>query len=554
MPLRAPVRIWRFLLADLARLGFLAGVSLVVVISFAFSVRFLAEGRIDLPGALRLTTLAMVPMLQYALPFACGFAATLAYHRFAADNEATAASAGGVSHRSVLVPAAVVGLVLALAVAMLAHQVIPRFLRRMEEIVTRDLTGLITLSVRRGESVRLGNIELHAKDVLQAGPDPSVGAFERLRLTEVLAATLDRDGRVQGYISADEVSVWLYQDEDAGQSFTDAQFLFKGASGEGTGDTVRSGSFASQRIRIPSNFTDDPKYLTFSELRALRTHPENLNKVDILRRRLAMRLSEASGAESASARLSERGDCVLDRAGGERVTLRGAALAATEDGRWIIEPRDGEPVRIDRAMRSGPTIRLVAERAWLEPDVDEAGAPRSRPTFRLVMESARHAEDDGASVENAGRQTLAGLAFEMDSMDLFLAKPVSELLELAAAEGGRRGAEAGTPAREAATLLRNKTLDVQREVTSKQHERAAYAVACFLTLLAGAVTALRRREALPLPVYLWSFFPALASVITISAGQGLTHKEGWPGLMLLWGGVAGLALVLMREYARLVRH
>mgnify|MGYP000423281398 CR=1 FL=1 len=35
--------------------------------------------------------LAMPPMLQYALPFAACFGATLAYHRFAADNEAVAA-------------------------------------------------------------------------------------------------------------------------------------------------------------------------------------------------------------------------------------------------------------------------------------------------------------------------------------------------------------------------------------------------------------------------------------------------------------------------------
>jgi hypothetical protein len=55
-------------------------------------------------------------------------------------------------------------------------------------------------------------------------------------------------------------------------------------------------------------------------------------------------------------------------------------------------------------------------------------------------------------------------------------------------------------------------------------------------------------------VYLWSFFPALASVITISAGQGLTHQAGPPGLLLLWGGVAALALVVWREYRLLVRH
>ena len=139
-------------------------------------------------------------------------------------------------------------------------------------------------------------------------------------------------------------------------------------------------------------------------------------------------------------------------------------------------------------------------------------------------------------------------------MEGLLARSVHELLELATRESGRLGADAGAPSREAAAILRAKEADVQREVTSKQHERAGYAVACFLTLVAGAVTALRRREALPLPVYLWSFFPALASVITISAGQGLAHNAGWPGLILLWGGVAALAMILAREYARLVRH
>ena len=49
--------------------------------------------------------LAMVPMLQYVLPFAAGFGATLAYHRQTSENELTAAKASGVSHRALLMPA-----------------------------------------------------------------------------------------------------------------------------------------------------------------------------------------------------------------------------------------------------------------------------------------------------------------------------------------------------------------------------------------------------------------------------------------------------------------
>lgn len=548
-----PVSIWRFLLADLARLGLLACVSLVLVIAFAFSVRFLAEGKIDLPGALRLTTLATVPMLQYALPFACGFAATLTYHRFAAENEHLAAGSGGISHRGVLVPACVIGVILSLLVAALSHQVIPKFLRRMEEIVTRDLTALITLSIRRGESVRLGNVELHAEQVVQAGADPTVGAFERLRLTKVLAATLDRDGRVQGFISADEVSVWLYQVEAAGQSFTEAQFLFRGASGEGAADTIRSGSFASQRVRIPSNFRDDPKFLTFSELRALRAHPENLKRVDLLRRRLASRLAENISIETAAARVKDRGEAVFQRPGGERITISADALESAGDGRWLFETRRGVPVRIVRTMRSGAVLRLAADAAWLKPEDDDLiSGPRALPAFTLTLDSAR--SDDTDAPDRGSTQTLSALTFDSDALPDLLDETVPDLLALATSESGRLGAEASARSRDAATLLRNKALDLSREITSKQHERAAYAAACFLTLLAGAVTALRRRESLPLPVYLWSFFPALGAVITISAGQGLTHSEGWPGLFLLWGGVALLALVILVEYRRLVRH
>jgi hypothetical protein len=552
MPLRAPVRLWRFLLADLFRLGLLAASSLVVVIAFAFSIRFLAEGRVDLNGALRLTGLALVPMLQYALPFACGFAATLAYHRFAADNEAAAAMAGGVAHRALLVPAAIAGLALALTVAALAHLVIPRFLRTMERLVTSDLSGVLQRSILRGESVRLGNVELHARDIVSAGPDRQVAAFERLRLSGVLAATLDSQGRVQGYISAEEVLVWLYQEESGGDDYTSVQFAFKGASGEGVGDVIQSGQIDTHRIRIPSTFVDDPKFLTWSELRALRTRPEKLGKIDALRHRLAHRLEEAAAVESLAASLAAGGSATLERPGLERIFIHSAAIIPEGD-RWAIESEPGAPILIERRTGSKEPLRLASGRAWLEREVADLRGLRDRPTFRLRLEDPSPADPD-APLDAGAPIVITALSLPGTGASAAVDQPVPRLLTLAGELAGRRGPDASTPVRDAAAALAAKVADVQREVTSKQHERAAYAVACLLTLLAGAVTALRRAGSLPLPVYLWSFFPALASVITISAGQGLTHKTGWPGLILLWGGVAALAFHFAREYARLARH
>ena len=65
---------------------------------------------------------------------------------------------------------------------------------------------------------------------------------------------------------------------------------------------------------------------------------------------------------------------------------------------------------------------------------------------------------------------------------------------------------------------------------------------------------MRLRHSLPLAVYMWSFFPALAAVLTVSAGQQMVHQNGPIGLLLLWGGVGALALFTLAEYARLTRH
>src|SRR5688500_9453843 len=95
-----PLTIWRYTAIELGRLVLLTTSVLVVVIVFAAAVRYTAAGKLGPLETLRFMGLAMVPMLQYALPFAAGFGATLAYHRIAQDNELKAAAASGLSHRA----------------------------------------------------------------------------------------------------------------------------------------------------------------------------------------------------------------------------------------------------------------------------------------------------------------------------------------------------------------------------------------------------------------------------------------------------------------------
>ncbi|KAK0348283.1 hypothetical protein LTR94_037880, partial [Friedmanniomyces endolithicus] len=61
----------------------------------------------------------------------------------------------GMSHRSLLAPAAITGLGLALVLGSLNLEIIPRFLRTMQTMLGADLALVIVSNVESGRAVRL---------------------------------------------------------------------------------------------------------------------------------------------------------------------------------------------------------------------------------------------------------------------------------------------------------------------------------------------------------------------------------------------------------------
>ncbi len=576
---RAPWTLWTFLTADVLRLVVMTTAALVTLIAFAAAVKPLADGQIGPADALRFMGLATVPMLQFALPFAAGFAATLVYHRFAADNEASAAMAGGVAHRSLLMPAVICGVVLAAGLSILAEQVIPHFLRSMEKVVTRNVANVMVSSIERGQSVSVGDLDIHAKEVLRVGPDESIGATERLRLSGVLAMQRDEKGGARTHVSAEQVLVWLFDDTSGGEPATAVQLKFIGASGRGPDDAMVQREFVTRRFRVPGAFTDDPKFLTWSQLRETRRLPEkHINKVESLRRRLAERVAEFRVLGVICERLAGESGTVEFVRGNERLTISHARLG--DDGTTLVPAPGMGMVRLDWRTPGGWTRAQECASARLLATEDAAGAGGAGvapgeeperagaggatawgPMLRLELERVVTLESGGREPEGErAKLTFPGLRLAGGSGDDPSRLGTYQLLDEAARLGaapagaGESPSARGARLREAADALRRMNDDLQREVTSKQHERMAFAAACFLMILTGAVVAMKLRDSLPLPVYLWSFFPALSAVITISSGQRLTHKSGDAGLILLWGGVAALAAFTLIEFRRLRRH
>ena len=205
-----PGLLTRYVAVELLKTILLTTAVLVTVIAFGVTIKPLVRNLLGGADILRYVLMASVPMLQYALPFAAGFGATLVMHRLASDNEILAMSASGLSHFRILRPVLILGVVLLLVMIVLVNVVVPIFWTRMESMLARDVTRLLASSVERGEAFKLGDTLIYADDVVvEADPDTE-GVETRLVLLGVAAVQVDGKGEAETEFTAEYATLDLY--------------------------------------------------------------------------------------------------------------------------------------------------------------------------------------------------------------------------------------------------------------------------------------------------------------------------------------------------------
>ena len=144
-----PWRLYRYMLIDMLRQFALTAVVLVIVIAFGAAIKPLSNDSLISPlEAAKFVGFAMIPMLQFALPFAAAFAVTLTFHRLSQDNEIIAMAVSGQSYTRILAPFAAIGLALTLFLGLLTQWVIPSFIGKMTQSLAADMPKMLTRSIQ----------------------------------------------------------------------------------------------------------------------------------------------------------------------------------------------------------------------------------------------------------------------------------------------------------------------------------------------------------------------------------------------------------------------
>ena len=559
--MRLPWTLWLSMSVELWRLVLLTTAVLVAVIAFALSIKPLASGQLGPVEAVRFMLVAVPPMLAYALPFASCFGATLAYYRMVQENEVVAAHAAGLSHGAILAPAALSGLVLAGALALLNAQVIPRFVRTMQEMVADDLARAIVSRIEAGQPLERRDLILSAQTARLLDASEIQGASTSLWLTGVAMLLLDDNRMPRHEVFADAVRVTLMpggRDPELGE--VPGQVLFQVRTGvaiaaDGTEVSVSGQTFARP---LPNAFRDDPAFLTTGELDALAREPERINFIEWRRVDLAYHLASRVVLRRIAEDLRSGGAVRFLREG-ETIVARAQGLREREGNQYYLRPleRSGRvEVEVRRPDPSG-TTRLdtfEAHRAFLTVDL---GADWRNRELSLDLTLRNFAPTDLESATFDERSAPIRQQTEWTGLRL-PGSPEADLLALPSTDLLRQtrawiGTGADPDLAFTAEALSTRIEQLGREVTGTRHARVAMALSCLVMILGGAIAAMKLRGTLPLVIYCWAFFPAIAALVTVSAGKEMVHRGGLEWLAVLWGGVAAIALLGVLGFRSLSR-
>ncbi len=558
--LRPPKTLLLHTLADLAKLLALSSTVLVLVIAMGAAIKPLSDGLLEATDAAVYISLALIPMLAYVLPFAAGFASTLVYHRLGTSNEALAQYAGGVSHRNVLLPAFVIGIGLMLSLGTLNEFIIPRFLREMRHMITIDFARLLSQEVSRGKALRLDDWLIFADRAERIQPSPGSGVREQVVFSRFAAIKIGPSGVPEQEAAATTATMWLYPPGEfpgdaPGATDKDASVVVLEMQGVSASDTTGVGGFRDSStavFSIPNVFRDNPKFLTYSELRNLRNNPDRMNNIDSRRRDLALSMQEEATRNAVRDQLS-RGQLRLIDERGRTVVLHAIPKVwEASTGRLEVSPPEGKQnIELFHARdgdKGSVELHSIASQGEVRIQLSQDLTHR-RVTISIDLRILRTRESSSqasfAGVPERSQFHAGPLRLADEAIDSLASMPSARLLG---------EAERNPAFLDRASGLRGQIDRLLKEAMSKQHERWAMAVSCFVVTLTGAITALLLSQRMPLTTYLWTFVPGLVSWVTIAGGQQMTEQAGERGLILMWSGVGALGLYAAGMYWKLSRH
>jgi lipopolysaccharide export LptBFGC system permease protein LptF len=610
----SPTLFW-YIFKDLLKVFMLANGALAGILSFGGLLRPLTEQGLEAWQVGLLLSYFTPAMTAYSLPVAILFATSVVYGRLSADNEILACRAGGLSHLSLCLPAAVLGLVVSLASALLLMFVVPKYTLKIEKVVFANLAKIVANDIERKHQIRLPGMKLTVfarsaylpqqqptdnrddaaidQQVVLVNPtivtfeNPYAAEFEQLRnqlnslgrpLTkdeEAALAAATNKSRIQvpkEFHTAGEATVHLSQasGEDKIQLTV---VLTDGARFPRTLTRAQFGGVESAQagpFEMPSAIQENTKFMDIRQLRKLYENRADSAKIKTLLAGFIKYEQQFAFLHNVRDDLNDADHTVsFDAFGGkESITIeRIGDVPAIEKGGDVIVSSGGNPndpnvprhVRMTIKRKAQVPVIYEAREAVLQAQPLQQ---TQRVDVRLELRDVqiRNADDGSVSTRKA-----FSYPFNVPMSRSIQAIEDRSYTEYAKIDPNLPRAQLAkmnlTP--EKKKLVRTLT-ELANDIVIESNSRLSFAISCLILTFVGCALGMMFRSGNFLNAFAISFIPAMIAITLIVAGQrvGGALPLAYPkadnpiqlGLILCWAGNAANAVLATVLWWRLQRQ
>ena len=579
----SPTLFW-YIFKDLFKVFMLANGALAGILSFGGLLRPLTEQGLEAWQVGLLLSYFTPAMTAYSLPVAILFATTVVYGRLSADNEIVACRASGLSHLSLALPAAILGLLVALASALLLLFMVPKYTLKIERVIYSNFAKIIANDIERNHQIKLPGspFTVFARSAyVPLNNDPNATEQQVVLRNPVVVSFMhpypnDPDrakARLQvpkDIHTATEATIHLTQKPDAEQ-FQLTVVLSDGTRFPRELSGAQLGGVASAQagpFDVSSPISEDTKFMDIRDLRRLYDDRSRSPKIRGLLAGFIEYDQQFMFLHQVRDDLNEPdAKAVIPAFGGrETVTIERAA-----DAPQVIE-KGGDVIVVSTADPAAPArrIRMTVERkGQTTPTVYEARdlVLNARPVnasqrmdVTVELRDVELLNPDGTTTPRKAVPHVFGVVMPPRIRDVakrrfseYSVDPNRPREELAAME-------LTPPQRK---LVRELTV-LFNDIVSEQNSRVSFALSCLILTFVGAALGMMFRSGNFLSAFAISFIPALIAITLIVAGQRVAGSVPplYPraenplqlGLGLIWAGNAANFVLAAGLWWRLQRQ
>ncbi|MDP7006245.1 MAG: LptF/LptG family permease [Phycisphaerales bacterium] len=521
-----PWRFYRYMLYDVIRQFAITASILVIVIAFGAAIKPLSSNSfISSLDTAKYLLLAMIPMLQFALPFAGAFATTIVLHRLAQDNEINALAVSGQSYAKLLAPIAFFGLILTLTLVILTQSIIPVFIGKMAVAMSSDLPKLLSSSIKQHTAFVQGELVIWAEDIFLDTDNED----ERIALDHVAVARVDHSGRAKMYLTAAAAIVDVKRLDNQTSLLvgtSDAAQWTRGEDGSGILRGAKQGRL-THAIDLPSLTKQSPSSLTRKELLELLVHPRNYSHVDVAANNLQSKIIRKTYLQQLHSLFTQKQTllCKLEK-GGRIFEISAAGM----DGEFFTSPISVTAIRGD-----GDIDILEPKQARLLIDQSKTGEVES-----VTLQMIDVMVGSGQIGENQ-RPQLVVPSLQVEGIEKVTNEELSidELFEIASTIND-------ADVESATNNLQRHLSAMYDHVSGRIGQRWAVSLLPLLSVVLGGLIAIRFSYQMPLNVYAKVFIPSIVALLLIfSGGQMVRGSKEVTGLIIMWSGNLGLVCLVL---------